>query len=259
VPPVDLFRKLLWGFLALTATAFIPAPEELTSATVGSFTAGMYDDYRPWHWLMLAACILGAVVSDIILYGAGRLFGDFLDRKGWLDKLAPPAKRDKIHHNLHRYGVWIYVVGRMVPGIRTTLFVTTGTMRLPLVRFVIADTIGAVIGTSLFFLLGYAFGAAIIDLIRAYEERINAHKTIVIIVVISIVGAYLIYRYLRQPITTGDPEEVPLIGHQIATHLPTKEEPEEPCPPAGGAAQDNGEAAAKAAPPVTTSAPEKER
>ncbi len=251
---VDLLKNLLWGFLALLATAVVPIPEEINGATVGAFTASMSEEYSPWHWLMLPACILGALVADIILYSAGRLFGDFLERKGWLDRLAPPAKRDKIHKNFGRYGAWIFVVARMIPGIRSTLFLTAGTMRLPPVSFFIADSVGAVIGTSLFFLLGYAFGAAIVDQLELVEAKFDPYKTVLIVILISVIGAYLIYRYLRQPITTGDPEDVPLIGHQIATHLPDKTHHEMVLPPATSS---NGESAGAA--PGTPAAPEKSR
>jgi membrane protein DedA with SNARE-associated domain len=255
VPPVDLLKNLLWGFLALLATAIIPIPEEINGATVGAYTASMSEKYWPWHWLMLPAAIVGAVTADAILYMAGRLCGDFLERKGWLDRLAPPAKRDQIHKNFGRYGVWIFVVARMIPGIRSTLFLTAGTMRLPPVSFFIADAVGAVIGTSLFFLLGYAFGTAIVDWLWLAEEQINPYKTVLIVILISVVGAYLIYRYLRHPITTGDPEEVPLIGHQIATHLPDKTHHEMVLPPA--AASSNGEPATGSQ--VAPSTPEKSR
>ena len=41
---------------------------------------------------------------------------------------------------------------------------------------------------------------------------------------LGVVVGYLLYSFLRHPIAEGDPEEVPLIGHQIAVHLPTQEE-----------------------------------
>ena len=48
--------------------------------------------------------------------------------------MAPPDKRQRIQENFHRYGFLIFAVGRLVPGIRTTLFLTAGTMRLSLLR-----------------------------------------------------------------------------------------------------------------------------
>jgi hypothetical protein len=114
----------------------------------------------------------------------------------------------------------IFVIGRLVPGIRTTLFLTAGTTRLALWKFILADGAGALVGTTLFFLLGYGLGAQFQELIERLENKITPHKPILFILLLLAVAGFLIYRYLRQPIPTGDPEEVPLIGHQIATHLP---------------------------------------
>jgi len=189
--------------------------------------AGMPD---PWRWLMLPACTLGALLADILLYGIGRVFGELLKRVPILSRLASPEKQERIRENLHRYGVAIFVIGRLIPGLRSTLFLTAGTTRLALWKFCLADGIGGLIGTSLFFFLGYILGDQFKALIKNWDDALTPYKTVILILLLSVAGAYLIRRYLRQPIPTGDPEEVPLIGHQIATHLPTSPPDNTPSP-----------------------------
>jgi membrane protein DedA with SNARE-associated domain len=245
VPDSGLIKELLWWFgLLLSAAVGNPIPEEIMVISGGIRTAHL-DEYGPWRWLVLPACMLGALAADIGLYGIGRLFGGVIDRSKWLSRLAPADKQEHIRENLHRYGVIIFVIGRLVPGIRTTLFLTAGTTRLPLWKFCMADGIGALFGTSLFFGLGYLLGDQFRELIEKLEARITPYKTIILILLLCGAGAYLLYRYLRQPIPTGDPEEVPLIGHQIATALPTA--PDNGQPPPGE----------PASPEVTASSPEK--
>jgi membrane protein DedA with SNARE-associated domain len=232
VPSSDLFRELLvWSGLLLSAGFGNPIPEELIIISAGIRTAHM-DDYGVWRWLMLPVCIVAALIADVMLYGIGRAFGEMINRTPFLSRLIPPEKQERIRENLHRYGVVIFVIGRLIPGIRSTLFLTAGSIHLPLWKFCLADGIGGLIGIPLFYFLGYTLGEQFRDLIESLENRITPYRTIILIVLLSAVGAYLLYRYLRQPIPTGDPEEVPLIGHQIATHLP--------------AASDNGEAPAPA-------------
>jgi hypothetical protein len=36
---------------------------------------------------------------------------------------------------------------------------------------------------------------------------------------IIVVGVLFLYHFLRRPVPTGDPEELPIIGHQVATHI----------------------------------------
>jgi membrane protein DedA with SNARE-associated domain len=167
-------------------------------------------------WVMLPVCILGVILSDIILYSLGWWGGDRLKRSRWMAHVLPPQRRQRTEENFHRYGVSILVFGRLVPGIRAPLFLTAGSMRLPLPRFLLADGLGAIVGNSFFFFLGYWLGDSVKTLIERAEERL---KPILIIVVVGLVVTYLLWQFLRHPVSTGDPSEVPLIGHQVASHV----------------------------------------
>ena len=162
------------------------------------------------------------VLADVVLYMLGRLFGARLFETRLMIRVAPPEKRERIRVNFDRYGIAIFVVGRLVPGIRTTLFLTAGSMRLSLVRFIIADGLGAMLGTSLFFMLGFGLGASFKDIIEDWEKKIIAYGSMVLLVALVAVGCYLLYSFLRDPIPTGDPKEVPLIGSQIAAAIPNQ-------------------------------------
>src|SRR5262249_33466645 len=138
-----------------------------------------------------------------------------------------PQRRQLTEENFHRYGVSILVFGRLVPGIRAPLFLTAGSMRLPLPRFLFADGIGAIVGNSFFFFLGYWLGDSVKTLIEHAEERL---KPILILAVIGLVVVYLVRLFLRHPVSTGDPAEVPLIGPQVASHMEQAEQAQ-PHPP----------------------------
>lgn len=176
-------------------------------------------------WILLPACILGVILSDVILYTIGHSFGDWLLKRRWIEKILPVSKRRRTEENFHRYGVGLLVFGRLVPGIRAPLFFTAGSMRLPLPRFLLADGLGAIVGNSLFFFLGFWLGNSIKELVDRAEEKM---RPILIVVGIGLLAAYLLWHFLRHPVSTGDPEEVPLIGPQVASHM---ECPEPPCPP----------------------------
>lgn len=194
-------------------------------------------------WILLPVCILGVVLSDIVLYGIGRWFGDRLLQHRRLARVLPPQRRRQTEENFHRYGVSILVVGRLMPGIRAPLFLTAGSMRLPLARFLLADGLGAVVGNSLFFFLGYWLGDSVKTLIENAEERL---KPILIIVAVGLLVAYLLWHFLHHPVSTGDPEEVPIIGPQVASHM---ECPDPPCP------EESSDGAAKTKQPSQDRAP----
>jgi membrane protein DedA with SNARE-associated domain len=171
---------------------------------------------------MLPVCIAGVILSDIILFSLGWWGGDRLFKYRWMARVLPPHRRRRTEENFHRYGVSILVFGRLMPGIRAPLFLTAGSMRLPLPRFLFADGLGAIVGNSFFFFLGYWLGDSVRILIESAEERL---KPILILVVIGLVVAYLLWHFLRHPVSTGDPKEVPLIGSQVASHIEHAEPP----------------------------------
>jgi membrane protein DedA with SNARE-associated domain len=185
------------------------------------------DQIRVRWWILLPVCVAGVVLSDIILYTLGWWGGDRLKRSRWMTRILPPERRQRTEENFHRYGVSILVFGRLVPGIRAPLFLTAGSMNLPVPRFLLADGLGAVVGNSFFFFLGYWLGDSVKTLIENAEARL---KPILIIVAVGLVVAYLLWHFLRHPVSTGDPKEVPLIGPQVASHI-EHADPSEKCPP----------------------------
>jgi membrane protein DedA with SNARE-associated domain len=165
---------------------------------------------------MLPVCIVGVLTADIVLYLIGRFFGSRLLEQKWFERMVPRAKRLEIEQNFERYGVNILLFGRLLPGIRSPLFLTAGTMRLSISRFVIADALGAVLGNSLLFFLAFWFGDQFKEFVNRVEDRA---KPLSILIAIIVVGAFFLYHFLRRPVPTGDPEELPIIGHQVATHI----------------------------------------
>ncbi len=241
---------LPWAALARTARHELSS-EELTSLQVvgllavnpeGGFPGGLPwaalggagpaaekqilsppDEIHVRWWILLPVCIIAVVLSDLILYGLGLWGGDRVLRHRWIARMMPPNRRRRTEENFHRYGVSILVFGRLVPGIRAPLFLTAGSMRLPLPQFLIADGLGAVVGNSFFFFLGFWLGDSVKTLIERAEERL---KPILIIVAVGLVVAYLLWHFLRHPVSTGDPSEVPLIGQQVAQVASQIEHPE---------------------------------
>ncbi len=200
-----------WGYLGifvgilLTGVGF-PMPEELPIGIAGGLARGFEGEGKILWWVMLPVCIVGVVIGDGLLYGIGRLWGPRLLEFHWVKtRLLPPERREKIERNFHEHGIKILLFARLTPGIRGTIFFTAGTTRLPLARFLIADGIYAIPGVSLLFTLGYYFTEQMVNLSKD-AERV---KSIIILLVVLGVAGYFLYRFLRRPMVTGDPKDMP--------------------------------------------------
>lgn len=219
MPDFDLIRDLLIFFGIFVGAGFgLPIPEELAIVGAGLWTASQAH-YGLYRWLMLPVCIIGVLIADCVLYGIGRFFGTRLLERGWLARMVPPAKRERIEQNFDRYGVNILLFGRLLPGIRAPLFIVAGTMRLSPPRFLLADGLGAVLGNGLLFFLAFWFGDQFKELIVGVEGEVSRARPILVLLAILGVGVFFLVHFLRRPVPTGDPEELPIIGHQVAVHI----------------------------------------
>src|SRR5947208_15650356 len=128
----------LFTFLSLVAAGVgAPIPEELPVVLAGAHvdTEGVREQYGVLRWLILPTCILGVVISDGLLYGVGRLYGTRLLETKFFTRLLPPAKRQEIEENFHKHGIKVLLFARLLPGIRSPIFIMAVVMKLPLRRF----------------------------------------------------------------------------------------------------------------------------
>jgi membrane protein DedA with SNARE-associated domain len=181
-------------------------------------------------WVMLPVCILGVVISDGLLYGMGRFWGPRLLETRGIKRLLPQQKRERIEENFHKYGVWVLLFARFLPTIRSPIFITAGVMRVPFPRFVLADGLYAIPGVSLLFWLAFWFGDQFRDLIVRAEGRVERLRPLFVLLAIAGIAGFLLHHFLRHPVATGDPEELPVIGEQVASKIEHTEHSEQARP-----------------------------
>jgi membrane protein DedA with SNARE-associated domain len=205
-----------WGYLGVflgilsTGIPFVPLPEELP-VVIGGVLVGNGSA----NWMMLPVCIVAVIIGDAMLYGVGRWSGPWLLNSTWIQKyVLPPERRRKIEENFQKHGIKILLFARLTPGIRAPIFVMAGITKLPLPRFILADGIYAVPGVALLFFLGYWFTGSIVTLIKHDFEHVK--HIIILVVIVGVVG-YFTYKFLRRPMVTGDPKDIPPLVEKV-TH-----------------------------------------
>ncbi|MBY0526140.1 MAG: DedA family protein [Gemmataceae bacterium] len=208
-----------WPFFVtfgmLVAAGFgAPIPEEIPTVGAGVWV-GSHPELGPLRWLILPVCFLGVLISDVMLYGIGRRWGPSIMKQRWAQKMIPPDTWGKIQANYHRHGITTLLLVRWIPAIRSPMFLSAGVMRLSLVRFVLADGIAVVFGHTVLFFLAWWFGDQFQELVERAEQRVDRLKPLIVVVALAAVGGFLMYHFLRRPVSTGDPKELPVIGNKV--------------------------------------------
>lgn len=206
-----------WGYLGvfvgILATGLgFPMPEELPIVLGGALaTHG-----QVYTWLMLVVCIVGVIIGDSFLYFIGRFWGTKLVEMPFIrNKLLPPERLASISENFKTYGVKILLFARLTPGIRAPIFLTAGITKLPIVYFLVADGIYAIPGVTALFFLSYWFTDSVLSLV----DQVSIVKPIIGLVVVGGIVIYILYKFWKKPVLTGNPTEMPPIVGPVTEKL----------------------------------------
>ena len=159
-----------WGYatyvLLLVATGCgSPVPEDLILATAGYLiSAGAFT----WPGALVLG-IVGVVSSDVRLYTWGRRLHSGVNR-GWMGRLVRPRHLAVAERWMERLGDKAVFFGRLLPGTRTVAFIGAGVRRMPLRRFLLFDTLGAVVWVPIVLFAGSQIGEEIGGLDRLLAQ-----------------------------------------------------------------------------------------
>jgi membrane protein DedA with SNARE-associated domain len=197
-------------FLALLASGLgVPIPEELPVITAG-IMVGHEDTPLRWYY-MLPVVIAGVVIGDGFLYCIGRFWGRRLLEWKWVQRRLPPEKREQIEKNFHDRGIMVLLGARLLPGIRTPIFIMAGMLRVPLSRFLLADALYAIPGVNLLFWLAYMLTDQVVEVYK----RVEQYRQLAVVVILSVVAGAILYRFLlTKRVSTGEPPP-PIIAKPV--------------------------------------------
>ncbi|WP_327634496.1 DedA family protein [Kribbella sp. NBC_00482] len=147
----------LWGFAALDG--FFPAiPSETLVVTAGVFAAAG----EPNLYAVIVVSAVGAFMGDHVSYALGRGAGGRA-----LDRMKPGTRRSSAvlwaRQALAERGGLVLIVARYVPGGRTAVTLTMGSVRYPLRQFSAFAALAAVSWGVYCSLVGYIGGKAFED------------------------------------------------------------------------------------------------
>ncbi|MBS0207937.1 MAG: DedA family protein [Planctomycetes bacterium] len=179
--------------LVLTG-AGLPIPEEVF--VIG---AGIASSHAKLNWaLALPACLVGALLGDLMTYSIGRHFGRTLLRDHhWFIRYMTPAREREIEARIHQYGMRVFFLSRFMPGLRSPVYLTAGIVRYPFWKFVVVDSICAATVICTFFGLSFFFADRITQWWPVIQ-RAEVGLTVLVILAIIVAVGYFYWRHRRK-------------------------------------------------------------
>lgn len=187
-----------WGYLAIFLVVVLgnvglPLPEEAILVLAG---------YLVWRRrlrlpIVLAVGIVSAVAGDNLGYWIGRRYGrEAIERYGqWV--LVTPQRREWMWRLVARHGPVGVFAARFIPGLRAMAGPLAGAAGLGLLRFVVANVLGAAMYVPYAVGLGYAVGYGLGDYVERLRRVVGEIEHLILGAVIICAVASLGWRVLR--------------------------------------------------------------
>ncbi len=183
------------GVAMAIESAMVPLPSEL----ILPFAGFLVSDGRsvepltrgPWSfWLVVLVAVLGNTAGSLISYAVGAWGGrPFLERYGRYLLI----RREEIYladRYFARWGPQTAFFSRLLPVVRTFISFPAGVARMPLGRFVLYSTLGAVPWTILLVYVGTVLGANWIDV----RHALAPFDTAIAVAAVTAVALFVAWR-----------------------------------------------------------------
>ena len=189
----DALTKAGYGGLTavmIVENLFPPIPSEIVLPLAG------YEVSRGELTFLatVAAATLGSLLGALILYALGRWGGRAAIGRWGRRLRVGPEQLDRAEDWFSRWGDWVVLGARLVPGARSVVSIPAGTMRMSVGRFIALTTLGSAIWNAVLIGAGWALG----DNWEAISGWVGGtSKVLLVIAVVAAGGVFVAHRVRR--------------------------------------------------------------
>lgn len=163
------------GFTVLLACGLgLPVPEDITLVLMGYMTYESMPDGSPRDNANVVIATLvglsGVMIGDGFMFFLGRKFGERLVNIWPFRPMLADGRRQKAERFLNTNGPKVLFSARFMPGLRSVVFFTSGTLGIRFSRFVLYDGFAALISVPLLVVSAWYWGAQI-DAVITYARQ----------------------------------------------------------------------------------------
>lgn len=167
----------------------VPIPEDITL-----IAGGILAYYQAANvWIMIATGLFGVLIGDSTMFFLGRKYGMSLAKHPFMARLVPESRLNKVAEVITTRGQKVLFAARFMPGLRSPLFFTAGTLGVKWRAFLFYDGCAALLSVPAIVYSVFFFGSKMEQVI-ATIERANQG----IVGVILVVALYFGYKWRKE-------------------------------------------------------------
>ena len=180
-----------WAYAILFVLAFLDALIPIVPSETSVITAGVVASSGDLNlMLVILFAAGGAFAGDNTAYGIGHRYGTRVEKRFFNGEKA----RKRVawaHRQIEERGGELIVIARFIPGGRTVVTLSSGTLGYPWRRFVLFDAIAASTWALYAALLGYLGG-------HAFEEQPWKGLLLAFAIALAVTGGVEVVRWYRK-------------------------------------------------------------
>lgn len=186
-PPFWIYITLF--FFAFIENLFPPSPSDVVTVIGGSLAGAGAINFL----LALVFTTLGSILGFALMFYIGATVDKKLIHSGRF-KYIPVKSLDQVETWFRKYGYFIVVVNRFMPGTRAVISFFAGISNLDPKRTITLCFVSALLWNAILLYLGFIFG----DNVALVDEYLTTYQNIVIAVTAAVVLFFVIRIFFRK-------------------------------------------------------------
>ena len=182
-PLLGLFVLLILGGIGL------PFPEDTTLILAGFLISHHVIKMLP----SLVVVFIGALIADMLIFFAGRKYGRRIVELPRFRKIMTVERLLTMEERFRKHGTLFILAGRHLVGLRAQLFLVAGVMKMPVLKFVLADAISLSLTVAVMVGAGYVGGNSL----QILKKDITMIEHVLVFLAVIVLGIVLLLGYFR--------------------------------------------------------------
>jgi membrane protein DedA with SNARE-associated domain len=133
------------------------------------------------------------LMTDFLLYLIGKKYGRMLVEHKRFRRIIASDRLSKLEEKFKRWGIFVVFFGRHLLGVRAQVFLEAGVMRMPAIKFLMADAASAILTVTLMVGIGYLGGNSI----EALKKDMTRIEHIAVVLLVILLMSWIVFRYFK--------------------------------------------------------------